>query len=181
MTMAMIQQRASTRKVGGTPPWIQKSKLTFLAEQEKVISDLSTKDAAQTDLFRKIFLLLPVLAALPYIPGLFSPQSPRTFAQSLFCISSLLATAFTLFRHGPILNVAALFSDAASPAFYIPALNAGLSGILALQAALSTKTTLWPPIWVPAVVFWVILVVRYMLRPVDVTGLEKMRYRYKGA
>jgi hypothetical protein len=153
-----------------------------LPEQEKVISSLATQDAAQTDLYLKIFLVLPVLTAALYIPALFTVTSRRDFAQIAFCISSLLSTALTLFRHGPIASFAELFGDASSSAFYVPALNAVLSGLLALQATLVRRdTSVWPPTWVPAAVFWLVLIVRYILRPVDVAGLERMRYQYKGA
>lgn len=151
-------------------------------EQDKLISSLTSKDAAQTELYLKIFLVLPAITAIFYIPSLLSTPSARLFAQSLFCISSLSSTALTLFRQGPLHDLRELSGNSSDALSYMPLLNAVLSGVLALQSVVSKRgPQLWPPAWVPAAVFWLILAVRYMLRPVDVEGLEKLRYGYKGA
>ncbi|MBE7180484.1 MAG: hypothetical protein INR71_04600, partial [Terriglobus roseus] len=77
------------------------------------------------------------------------------------------------------------FREPDTARWYVPILNGALSFVLAFQSAVAPRGSagaqLWPPGWLPAVVFALVLLADWQLRPVDVGELERLRYRYKGA
>lgn len=70
---------------------------------------------------------------------------------------------------------------------YVAVLAGALNAVMALRgwAEVRRGAATWgrEGIWavLPGVVWVVVLAARTQLRPVDVTGLEELRYRYKGA
>jgi hypothetical protein len=67
---------------------------------------------------------------------------------------------------------------------YIDHLNAGTCVVLALQALRAKRQGLTDEVWLavlPSLVFLLLYLARSQLKPVDVRGLEKLKYGYKGA
>lgn len=157
-------------------------------EQEKLIQTLHTTDAAKTRLYTALLLPLPLLPTLLYLPRL--TTSLPAASLSAAAIASLLATAYILYYlpHAP--DTAGSRQPGPPDADrsvrrHIVPLNGVLSAVLAVREGLAG--TGWREGlaggggYVPAFVFLLVLVARTQLRPVDVGGLERLRYRYKGA
>ncbi|KAL8643411.1 MAG: hypothetical protein Q9226_008398, partial [Calogaya cf. arnoldii] len=108
-------------------------------EQEKLIAQLEEEDEKRDTFFKRIFLTIPLVSATAFLPPLFSASSIRGRLSSFLSISSLLCTAYTLFRQpetkrgrkwmytheppGPLLQ-------------YGLYLNGGLSLLIALNASM---------------------------------------------
>lgn len=69
-----------------------------LPEQEALIARLAAENTARNAQFRLFLLALPLLTALVYVPLLFRP---RLSFLSLLSLTSLLSTAFLLYRLPP--------------------------------------------------------------------------------
>ncbi|KAM0261960.1 hypothetical protein ACHAQJ_001964 [Trichoderma viride] len=67
-------------------------------EQDNLIQTLATQNASQNETVARILLALPLLSTIAYIRPLFDPA---TASFAVFCITSLLATAFLLHRLPP--------------------------------------------------------------------------------
>jgi len=115
-------------------------------EQEKLITQLHIQDAAKTALYQKAFLALPLLSTLIYLPTFLRPTSSSAFLSSILNISSLLSTAYILYR---VPYTRSSRSGGSAGTFrlagfnhvepgplekYIAYVNAGLCGVLALRA-----------------------------------------------
>lgn len=69
-----------------------------MTEQDHLIHTLAAQNASQNESLARILLALPLLSTIAYIRPLFNPT---TTSFALFCITSLLATAFLLHRLPP--------------------------------------------------------------------------------
>lgn len=67
-------------------------------EQDNLIQTLTTQNASQNKSTARTLLLLPLLSTIAYIRPLFDPA---TASFAIFCLTSLLATAFLLYRLPP--------------------------------------------------------------------------------
>ncbi|KAK1239455.1 hypothetical protein MKX07_008943 [Trichoderma sp. CBMAI-0711] len=67
-------------------------------EQDNLIQTLTTQNASQNRSTARTLLLLPLLSTIAYIRPLFDPA---TASFAIFCLTSLLATAFLLYRLPP--------------------------------------------------------------------------------
>ncbi|RFU80451.1 hypothetical protein TARUN_1775 [Trichoderma arundinaceum] len=67
-------------------------------EQDQLIQTLAAENASQNETLARILLALPLLSTAAYIRPLFDPA---TASFAIFCITSLLATAFLLHRLPP--------------------------------------------------------------------------------
>ncbi|KAL7799867.1 hypothetical protein V8C37DRAFT_365771 [Trichoderma ceciliae] len=67
-------------------------------EQDQLIQTLASQNASQNETLARILLALPLLSTVAYIRPLFD-RTTTSFA--IFCITSLLATAFLLHRLPP--------------------------------------------------------------------------------
>ncbi|KAJ9642565.1 hypothetical protein H2199_004946 [Coniosporium tulheliwenetii] len=164
-------------------------------EQEQLISTLATQDAEKTALYTKAFLTLPLLAALVFLPSLLHPTSFSAFLTALLNLTSLGCTAYVLYYlplppsseaqgEGRAVRgssgLGSAMDDKGPVERHLVYLNGGLCGILALGEWMGReKVGGWG--WLPAVTFVLVLIARVLLRPVDVGGLEGLKYRYKGA
>ncbi|KAL7933369.1 hypothetical protein V8C35DRAFT_304157 [Trichoderma chlorosporum] len=67
-------------------------------EQDSLIQTLATQNASQNESINRILIALPLLSAIAYARPLFSPA---TASFAVFCLTSLLATAFLLYKLPP--------------------------------------------------------------------------------
>ncbi|KAL6864432.1 hypothetical protein J3F83DRAFT_741747 [Trichoderma novae-zelandiae] len=67
-------------------------------EQDNLIQTLTTQNASQNESMARTLLLLPLLSTIAYIRPLFDPA---TAAFAVFGLTSLLATAFLVYRLPP--------------------------------------------------------------------------------
>ncbi|PNS14127.1 hypothetical protein CAC42_6640 [Sphaceloma murrayae] len=166
-------------------------------QQEAIIEELRKKDEASTKLYRTLFTALPLLASIFFLPSIFVFKR-RDALLSILSISSLGSTAYTLNfipseRPDPPTGLTGLtgrrqrvlVASLNSPVSkYLPWMNGGLAGVLALFGVLLwTRGDLVGAIWaaLPAAIYIVVMVARNDLVPLDIEGLERMRYEYKGA
>ncbi|KAK4610085.1 hypothetical protein CLAFUW4_13533 [Fulvia fulva] len=159
--------------------------------QEKLISDLQTKDAAKNDLYRKAFLAIPLLAALFFLITLITSTTARQRLIALLSVSSLAATAWIL-HYQPI---EAPDKKGKRPVYQVEAgkgpvekylvyLNAGLAGLLVVAAMLSWRRGLGEDAWrqaLPGIIFGLTMAARQLLAPLDLEELQRARYGLKGA
>jgi hypothetical protein len=100
----------------------------FFIEQEEVITRLQVQDESTSEFYRKIFLVVPILSCLAY--PVLAPSSFGTTTLVL-CVSSLLASAYTLWAMPPP-SKQTVFVAPSPLEQYLPTLNAVLAGLLAL-------------------------------------------------
>ncbi|KXT17598.1 hypothetical protein AC579_10136 [Pseudocercospora musae] len=160
-------------------------------QQEKLISDLQTSDAAKNDIYRKIFLALPLLALLFSLTTFISAGSARARLLSLLSATSLACSAYVLHympiekpaRRGKIPQYQ--IEAAKGPVEkYLPWMNGVLVGILGLAAIVSYGKGNVEDVGreiLPAAMFGLIMFVRKQLAPLDLEELQKARYELKGA
>ncbi|PTB40033.1 hypothetical protein M441DRAFT_58873 [Trichoderma asperellum CBS 433.97] len=67
-------------------------------EQDNLIQTLASQNASQNETLARTLLALPLLSIVAYIRPLLNPA---TTSFAIFCITSLLATAFLLYRLPP--------------------------------------------------------------------------------
>jgi len=110
-------------------------------------------------------------------------------------MTSLLSTAYVLWYIPPrlptqpivrgITPVYALHYQADGPIEeYLPWMNGALGAVLSFMAWADYRRGRPEDVWkglLPAVVFAIIMFARTQMRPLDVGGLERLRYGYKGA
>ncbi|KAK8204285.1 hypothetical protein BKA81DRAFT_361743 [Phyllosticta paracitricarpa] len=178
-------------------------------EQAQLIARLRAQDAARTTFYRRAFLSLPALSALLYLRPLFAPSSFSECLTALLALTSLAASGWVLccvplaaaapsafeLSGGPRgagvgdksplahwVQALGLLPDGDGPLErYIGLLNAFVAGVVALNCwAAGDRVGEWEG-WVPGIVLGLVFLVRSQLAPVDVAGLEKLRYGYKGA
>lgn len=138
-----------------------------------------------------MFLALPLVSSLLYLPALFAPT---TSLLSLLSISSLLSTAYLLFILPPettaipfldALNGRTESSGHGGPILtYLPYLNIGLVVMLSILGLVSKgRDELWFGFgWVPAVVLGMVMLAKVVMASVDPEAeLEDLKYGFKGA
>ncbi|KAG8631696.1 hypothetical protein KVT40_000836 [Elsinoe batatas] len=164
-------------------------------QQEAIITSLRTQNENSIKLYRTIFTALPVLIAAFFLPSLVVPGKRRGGLTALLSISNLLCSAYTIYflpaHKGEVptgvggRRQRALLAEMETPvALYLPILNGVLAGVLALfGVVLWRKGDVVGGLWgvVPAAVYAVVMMARRELVPLDIEGLERMRYEYKGA
>ncbi|TKX18534.1 hypothetical protein C1H76_9323 [Elsinoe australis] len=163
-------------------------------QQEAIISSLREKDESSIKLWTTLFTALPLVAALFFLPSLFTTRS-RDALISILSITCLSSTAYTMYfipTRTPELSTSlsgrrqrAMLVDMESPvAKYLPRMNGGLASVLGLLGVLlwsrgDTIGAIWAV--VPGAIYAVVMVARNDLVPMDIEALERMRYEYKGA
>ncbi|PTB63813.1 hypothetical protein BBK36DRAFT_1125016 [Trichoderma citrinoviride] len=80
-------------------------------EQDNLIQTLTTQNASQNESTARVLLLLPLLSTVAYVRPLLDP---KTASFAVFCLTSLLATAFLLHRLPPTETGIAAIDDWAS-------------------------------------------------------------------
>lgn len=160
--------------------------------QEQLISDLQAEDARKNDLYRKVFLAVPLIGALFFLYTLFfNSATAQQVLAAVLSVSSLLCTAYILHfmplgapeRKGkrPIYQLQAAKGPVEK---YLVHLNAALAGLLLLAAAVSWRKGAGEDAWreaLPAIVLAMTVFARQQLAPLDLEELQKAKYDYKGA
>ncbi|KAL8726262.1 MAG: hypothetical protein Q9166_006808 [cf. Caloplaca sp. 2 TL-2023] len=132
---------------------------------------------------------MPLISALAFLPTLIIAPSFRMRLISLLGISSLLYTAHILILT-PNANatrkqtVASVWSGPFLQ--YGPYLNGGLGSLVGLNAILIDDKEIshggfWLLCLLPIAVFLIVILVRRVMLSVDIQGLEKLKFPYKGA
>ncbi|KAM0711656.1 hypothetical protein Q7P35_001023 [Cladosporium inversicolor] len=163
--------------------------------QEALLTTLQSQDEATSTLYRHLFLALPVLTALAYIPAFAWASGAAETVVALLNVGVPALAAWILWvypigvpgSHG----LRSLYGSSGRGEMvgggkvevrWLIAIGAGLAGLLVLQSGV-----LW---WavdsearavVPAVVYFLTLFMRQQLAPVDLEELRKARYELKGA
>lgn len=165
-------------------------------EQEEVITNLRTRDEDSTQFYRKVFLPLPILASLIYLPSIFTFHATRRDVFiALLAISAMISTAWILWFFPPKMPPRADYKgkrpmyavqyQAEGPIEeYLPILTGALVVTLAMVGMLAWKRDLGAEAWrcwLPSIVFGIVMFARRQMAPLDVEGLERLRYVYKGA
>ncbi|KAI4234431.1 MAG: hypothetical protein L6R40_006750 [Gallowayella cf. fulva] len=177
-------------------------------EQENLIAQLKKQDEANNILFRRIFLAMPVISVVTFLPTLLAAPLFRMRLISFLSISSLLFTAYTLIRvpSTGATRKQTVASDPLSPLHqYGPYLNGALSMLIGLNGFVFDYKNIghggfWLLCLLPngesvyldceastlgdlrkLVVFLVSLFARRTMLDVDFDSLEKLKYPYKGA
>jgi hypothetical protein len=175
--------------------------LILSIEQETLIRTLQTENIARNTLYTHLFLSLPLGCTLAYLPPLFNPQ---TYLLALLSITSLLSTAYILYylpagKTGiaeiDALNVKEKSKERRLPRLgevvdkgpiemYLPYLNLGLSGVLALAGLLvgGKGAELFSGFgYLPGLIYGFVIVAKVVMGSVDVGELEDLKYGFKGA
>ncbi|GAB7348117.1 hypothetical protein MBLNU459_g6136t1 [Dothideomycetes sp. NU459] len=160
--------------------------------QEELITTLQARDASTNDFYRRAFLPLPLLSALVYLPVIFGPKSPRHVLLSFLSLSALGGAAYILYYvplpheidpKGKRPMYAA--ADARGPVDkYLASLVALLSAVVALAAVVAWRKGFVDEAWrgvLPGAIFLIVMFARSQMAPLDVQGLERLKYNYKGA
>ncbi|KAL7926494.1 hypothetical protein ACQKWADRAFT_280484 [Trichoderma austrokoningii] len=174
-------------------------------EQDTLITTLSSQNASQNASLARTLLALPLLSLIAYIRPLLNPA---TASFALFCTTSLLATAFLLYRlppaqtgipvidawaggtgaRGRSSSLRSSVFDTRSPLEKIlPYLNLGLASLLILMGLVRGDERGGGFGWVsmgniPALVYSVVLTAKVVMAGVDPErDLGSLRYGYKGA
>ncbi|PHH64020.1 hypothetical protein CDD81_5125 [Ophiocordyceps australis] len=166
-------------------------------EQESLIAQLSTANASQNTLYRNALAILVALAALPFLPLLFSRVS-------ILALSSLAATAYLLVRLPPTRTGLRHLDDFAArdkaarsripsnyPPLgpldtYLPYLNLLLSGLIVLMSITSISASgEWYFVVLaslPASIYAVTIAAKVTMAQVDPDKeLSPLQYQYRGA
>lgn len=137
-------------------------------QQTAIISDLRARDARSAAQYRVALTVIPLLAAVAHVPLLF-----RGSYRALLAVSSLLVTGWTVWglpRDGPAGK-------------WLPVLNGVLAVVLAIGGVGMWQKDAGEGAWavMPGVIYGLVMVARRELVPLDVEGLERLRYEYRGA
>ncbi|KAM0715673.1 hypothetical protein Q7P37_009172 [Cladosporium fusiforme] len=162
--------------------------------QEELLNTLKAQDDATNTLYRHLFLGLPCLTSIIYLPSIFTSQSAADTFTALLSIASPALAAYVLYDH-PILKpgrhgLRSLYVSSGKGGIVKPTerhlivLGAMLAGMLATVAGQKwlggrVEEAVWTVL--PAVVFVLTMFVRQQLAPVDLEELRKARYELKGA
>ncbi|KAI4228156.1 MAG: hypothetical protein L6R36_001870 [Xanthoria steineri] len=158
-------------------------------EQEKLIAQLKVQNEARNTKFKWIFLTLPLISAIAFLPSLLSASSIRARLISLLSISSMLCTAYNLFSLPNAKPTRKLMYTHEPPGpllQYGPYLNGGSSLLIGLSAFMIDDRKMGHDGFrllclLPIVVFTITTSAGYTMRSVDIESLEKLKYPYKGA
>lgn len=123
-------------------------------EQETLIEDLAKRDLDNTIFYRRAFTALPAVAALIYLPVLFSAEAFRHVLLALLSLTALGGTVYILLcvPSAPVAVdssrlSAAMIDSRGSLDVALPWLNAVLSAVLALSGVLAWKRDLVDEAW----------------------------------
>lgn len=155
--------------------------------QERLIETLRTTSAASDAFYRKLFLVLPLVAALF---SLYTFLTERRLT-ALLSLSSLACTAYTL-HYMPLSpkdkkgKTAMYKVNAAKGPIeqYLPLMNVGMVGLLSLAAMVHWRRGLGVIAMREAlagIVWAVAMYVRWEARGMDMEELEQRKYGLKGA
>ncbi|KAB2575074.1 hypothetical protein BFW01_g8314 [Lasiodiplodia theobromae] len=178
-------------------------------EQEKLITELQTEDVAKTEFYKKAFLALPALSLILYLRPLFASSSFAEFLTAVLAVTSLAASAYTLYfiplgnppsssflparaqvssgsavRRGYEMALRTLGTggvDDGPVEKFLPLLNLALCLVVWLKSRTAKDEVAGWEGGLPTLVFVLVFLVRSQLAPIDVAGLERLRYGYKGA
>ncbi|KAL9016968.1 MAG: hypothetical protein Q9185_005707 [Variospora sp. 1 TL-2023] len=135
--------------------------------------------------------VIPLISATVFLPSLLTSPSSQTRLTSLLAISSLLCTAYILFSlpNGKPANVridSATFDGQEPIRRYLTYLNGGLSILVGLNAfRFRNKEGVHDGFWLffvlPSAMFFIVVLAKRTMLSVDIEGLEKLKYPYKGA
>ncbi|KAF6227732.1 hypothetical protein HO173_012062 [Letharia columbiana] len=163
-------------------------------EQEKLIAKLRVEDDERNEEYKRIFLAVPSVSAMAYIPTLIMSSLVQAKLVSLLCITSLTATAYILAfvpitRHKSLNRVKSKkrLEPMSGPVHqYISYLNGTLSLLCALNSIIfrdkqGVHDGFWLLCLLPVVSFAFIILARRLMLSVDVDELEILKYGYKGA
>ncbi|KAL2109421.1 hypothetical protein VUR80DRAFT_2479 [Thermomyces stellatus] len=163
-------------------------------EQDTLIEDLTSRNAAQNATYTKLLSALPLLASGPYVLNLV-PASPLQRVLSLSCLFVTAYLAYTL----PPEETGLAFLDerrtrsrderrnpfdlGSSPAQkYLPYLNLGLATvILLLSLVRGGGAFAILQGCLPALVYGVVVAAKGVMAGVDPSELRRLKYDYKGA
>lgn len=159
--------------------------------QEKLIADLQAEDAQKNDTYRKLFVVIPIAAALFCLSLILFATTARQRLIALLSFSSLLCTAYIL-HYQPIVAperkgkkaMYQLEAEQGPVEKYLVYLNAALATVMLLAAVLSWRQSKYQDAWreaLPAIIFGLTMFARQQLAPLDFEDLHKARYEYKGA
>nr|POE82263.1 hypothetical protein CFP56_67027 [Quercus suber] len=160
--------------------------------QESLIAALQRADAQKSSLYRKLFLSIPLAAALFFVYALlFTSRTAQQRLLALLSVTSLLSTSYIL-QYLPVQTpdrkgkkpVYQLEAARGPVERYIVYLNAALAGLLVLVSAVSWWKGLRERAWkeaLPGIVMGLTMVVRELLAPLDLEDLQRAKYDYKGA
>ena len=160
--------------------------------QERLISELQAADAQRNELYRNIFVAIPLLAGLYFVYNfVFSSSTAQQRLIALLSLSSTVCTSYILHfmplqapaRKG---KTAVYKLDAAKGPVeqYLATLDGALTGLLLLAAGLSWRRGAYDAAYreaLPVILFCLTMVVRQQLAPLDLEELQKAKYDYKGA
>jgi len=141
-----------------------------------------------------MFLAIPLVSILIYIPAFLTASLYQVRLLSFLCASSLLATAYMLVfiptKKVGAINRSLQSLEAFSPERpihkFIPYLN-GILGLLLAVNALSWRGRsgvhgeFWILCLLPTIIFSISVAARRIMLDVDVGELEHLKYGYKGA
>ncbi|GAB7361481.1 hypothetical protein MBLNU230_g1537t1 [Neophaeotheca triangularis] len=167
--------------------------------QEALIHAYRRHDTATIALHRKLYLSIPLLAGLPSLLALLAPRSrPRDRLVALLALSTFVADACAI-HFLPLTKArpegqgwlagflwGGLCGDEGSPLErYLLLLNGALAVLVSLAGAVGRSmgrggSGIWEAV-LPLGMWVVTVLVREMLRPVDLEALERRRYGLKGA
>ncbi|KAL9065459.1 MAG: hypothetical protein Q9161_008220 [Pseudevernia consocians] len=163
-------------------------------EQEKLIAKLRAENDDRNEEYKRLFLALPSVSAMAYIPALIASRLVQARLVSLLCMTSLIATAYILafvpnVRPKPPNRVKSKrksVPESGPVRQYISYLNGALSLLSALNSiTFRDKRGVHDGFWLlcllPVVSFTVIMLARELMLSVDVDELEDLKYEYKGA
>ena len=122
--------------------------------QERLISDLRSQDSKKNELYRNLFLAIPVLSATYFLYALLVSPTARQRWISMLSVSSLACTAYILHympvrgpeRKGkrPVYQIEA---EKGPVDKYLVYLNAGLAFFMLMAAVVSWKKELREAAW----------------------------------
>lgn len=171
-----------------------------MSEQENLIKTLHKENIAKNALYTKLFLAVPLVSILPYLPNIFDPH---TSLLSLLSISSLLSTAYILsylpHNRTGLTAIDSLNAPKSKPGvvklpklgdiidqgpveLYLASLNAVLVALLGVAGMLVRSEKAWVGFGaLPGLAFGIVLAAKYFMASVDIGQLEGLKYPYKGA
>lgn len=165
-------------------------------EQDALINSLRRKDLSTISFWTPVFSLLPVVISILYIPSLLPYTSRREKLLSVLSITCLLSSSYVLYyipkdQHSSSKNKIWLgmepklkekLINMSSPVnVYLPILNTGMAvvlGIISYMLWMRNDVFVWTIL--PTIIYIIIMIVRRVLVPLDIEGLEKMKYLLKG-
>lgn len=172
---------------------------SFLAEQEAFIASLAERNSQRNLQYRRLLLLVPLIASIPYLIAL--PRLPTPLLSTL-ALTSLASTAYLLHRLPPgstgIAVLDKLGPTTPPPGWIVPSplemwlpyLNLGMGAVLVAAGLLAGAKGQGDDPWagvlglgnLPALVYVVVLAAKMVMASVDPEReLNSLKYQFKGA